>query len=311
MYQFWNFNNVYVWFINTFGFVVLSSLSWASVASNPFLRPGSNRPPPQETPPPPSTPQPKIDPAFSKEVEFRGYFLLKGIPHFCIFNKKSNFGEWIKLTEKTEEDFVAQAFDLESETLTLAFSGQTFDLNLINPTPSNSTASPNNSIGSTNQSTGSGTKTTGSQPKIMPPKPDRVPQLPRWLTSRMGNRLNSTADSTGRSSTPSSPSGIRSIPPRLPTFTSTRPPTGSPSTSATSVANSQSPTSVNQSVNVTGGTSPTVSNSENLPQVDLPDNQVSTSTIEDLDLEGLPPPPPPPNILPPGGPPNLIPSRDE
>ena len=306
MYQFWNFKNVYVWCINTFVFAFLSSLCWASVASNPFLRPGSNRPPPQETPPPPPPPQPKIDPAFSKEVEFRGYFLLKGIPHFCIFNKKSNFGEWIKLTEKTEEEFEAQAFDLESETLTLAFSGQTFDLNLINPTPSSSPASPNKPTGSTSQSAGSGSKSLGSQPKIMPPKPDRVPQLPSWLTSRMSNRLNSASDTTGGTSTQSSSSGNRSIPPRLPTFSSTRFPTSSPSTGSTSVGSSQSHTSVNQSVNVTDGTSPTVSNTVNLPEVDLPDSQV-----DDLDLEGLPPPPPPPNILPPSGPPNLVPSRDD
>jgi hypothetical protein len=71
-----------------------------------------------------------IDPAFAKEVEFRGYFLLKGIPHFCIFNKKSNFGEWIKLSETTYEEYKAQSFDLESETLTLAFNGQDFTLSL-------------------------------------------------------------------------------------------------------------------------------------------------------------------------------------
>ena len=132
----------------------------------PLLRPGSNRPPLQETPPPPPPPPPKINPAFSKEVEFRGYFLLKGIPHFCIFNKKSNFGEWIKLTEKTEEEFEAQAFDLESETLTLAFSGQTFDLTLINPTPYNSPASPNKPTGSTKQSTGSGVRPLVLNPRL-------------------------------------------------------------------------------------------------------------------------------------------------
>jgi hypothetical protein len=297
--QLWNFRYVYVWCINTFFFVVLSSLCWSSVASNPFLRPGSNRPPPQETPPPPPPPPPKINPAFSKEVEFRGYFLLKGIPHFCIFNKKSNFGEWIKLTEKTEEEFEAQAFDLESETLTLAFSGQTFDLTLINPTPFNSPASPNKPTGSTKQSTGSGSKTTGSQPKIMPPKPDRVPQLPSWLTSRMSNRLNSPSDAADGSSTPRSPSGNRSIPPRLPTFSSTRnstPNNSSSSGSASLVRSFDSP----DGVALTTGAN-----------VELSEGEESTTTVEELDLDALPPPPPPPNILPPSGPPNLIPSRDD
>ena len=299
MNQLWNFKNVYVWCINTFFFVVLSSLSWSSVASNPFLRPGSNRPPPKQTSPPPPPPQPKIDPAFSKEVEFRGYFLLKGIPHFCIFNKKSNFGEWIKLTEKTEEEFEAQAFDLDSEILTLAFSGQTFDLTLINPSPFKSPASPKQTIGSTNSSAGRGNKSTTSQPKIMPPKPDRVPQLPSWLTSRMGNRLNSASDATDGSISPRSSSGNRSIPPRLPTFSSTRSPTTNNSSKSGSA-------SVVRSVDSPDGVALTTD-----ANVEFPEAQESTTTVEDLDLEGLPPPPPPPNILPPSGPPNLIPSRDD
>ena len=255
----------------------------------------------QETPPPPPPPPPKINPAFSKEVEFRGYFLLKGIPHFCIFNKKSNFGEWIKLTEKTEEEFEAQAFDLESETLTLAFSGQTFDLTLINPTPYNSPASPNKPTGSTKQSTGSGSKTTGSQPKIMPPKPDRVPQLPSWLTSRMSNRLNSPADSTGWVKHPkqslwkplhSSPLTNFQLDPKFNSFTSS-----SSSGSASLVRSVDSP----DGVALTTGANVELSEGE----------ESTTSTVEELDLEGLPPPPPPPNILPPSGPPNLIPSRDD
>ena len=36
----------------------------------------------------------------------------------------------VKLAEKTHEEFEAQAFDLDSETLTLAFNGQSFDLTL-------------------------------------------------------------------------------------------------------------------------------------------------------------------------------------
>ena len=107
-----------------------SANCWAGVAVNPFLRPGSNSPPPKVEPPPPP-PKPLINPSIAQEVEFRGYFLLKGIPHFCIFNKKANLGEWIKLSEKTYEEFEAQAFDLQSETLTLAFNGQNFTLTLM------------------------------------------------------------------------------------------------------------------------------------------------------------------------------------
>ena len=96
-----------------------SSLIYGSVAPNPFLRPGSNR-----KPPPPVQPvfKPKkiIRPNFAQEVEFKGYFILKGQVYFSVFNKKVNHGEWITINEKTYEDFLAQEFDLESETLTIS-----------------------------------------------------------------------------------------------------------------------------------------------------------------------------------------------
>ncbi len=283
---------------------LLSSICWAGVASNPFLRPGSNRPPPEQPPAPPP-PKPKIDPSFSKEVEFRGYFLLKGIPHFCIFNKKSNFGEWIKLTEKTVEDFEAQAFDLESETLTLAFSGQTFDLILANPAPSSALPSSGKSSNNSGQNLGSSNPISNTKPKIMPPKPDRVPQLPSWLTSRMGNSLSPGSQNQSDVTSRKNSSNQRSIPPRLPSFTSN---TNAPSNLNTGISSglNQSPSTVNQPGNLAGNNPPSFQDDLTTTQ-----NEISTFDSDQIDLEGLPPPPPPPNILPPTGPPNLIPSRDD
>ena len=167
------------------------------MASNPFLRPGSNRPPPKvNTPPPP--PKPLPNPAFANEVEFRGYFLLKGIPHFCIFNKKANFGEWIKLTEKTYEEFQAQAFDLESETLTLAFNGQNFTLTLEQSKNSGNLPNASSSLPKVTLPSNSSASTS---PRVMPPRPKSAPKLPEWLASRVSSRA---------SSVPASPNPSRS-----------------------------------------------------------------------------------------------------
>ena len=64
----------------------------------------------------------------SQEIEFRGYFLLKGKPYFCLFNKKSQHGEWVGLSEITYEEFEIQEFDLDSETLTVVYEGKSYDL---------------------------------------------------------------------------------------------------------------------------------------------------------------------------------------
>ena len=93
--------------IVTFLFIGSCAKSLCSVSpKNPFLRPGSNK-----KPPPPKALNvnqtfPKKD--MSKEIEFRGYFVLKGQPFFCLFNKKSNHAEWIGISELTYEEFKAE-----------------------------------------------------------------------------------------------------------------------------------------------------------------------------------------------------------
>jgi len=301
---------------------MFSSICWAGVASNPFLRPGSNRPPPVVQPPPPP-PKPVVNPAFAKEVEFRGYFLLKGIPYFCVFNKKANFGEWIKLTEKTHEEFQAQAFDLESETLTLAFNGQDFTLTLEQS--KNSQGLPNSSPGLPKVNLPPRVSSATNQ-KVMPPKPKTAPKLPDWLASRVSSRSSSlTRGSSGLSSS-TSPGVSSSISSR---FT---PPPRSSSTVSNNIGTSPSlsqpsnlQTNRSSALNPTGGSNPSVNSSDNLGM----GNPVSTPTIqtnpptpnsqegneqyvdEQGELDDLPPPPPPPNILPPSPPPDILPSLDE
>ena len=157
----------------------------SGVASNPFLRPSPNVPPRQVTPLPTPKPPQKINPNLSKEVEFRGYFIYRGEPHFCIFNKKSNHGEWIKLNEKTYEEFQAHSFDLEKESVTMRFNGQDIVLTLekskVDSTPPSSPSNIpppfKNNYSSKSQSTPS------SAPTVMPPRPTVRPKLPDWLLS--------------------------------------------------------------------------------------------------------------------------------
>ena len=102
----------------------------ASVSQNPFLRPGS-----QQKPPPVSVnkfiPKPIPQKDLSKEVEFRGYFILKGKPYFCLLNKKSNHAEWITLSEHTYEQYEAYEFDQTSEVLTVKYEGISYNISLI------------------------------------------------------------------------------------------------------------------------------------------------------------------------------------
>ena len=297
-----------------FFYLIFLELSFGGVAPNPFLRPGSGK-----TKPPPAVPAPPPPPPISqevvKEVEFRGFFLLKGVPHFCIFNKKANFGEWIRLSEKTHESFLAESFDLESETLTLAFNGQSFQLTLEQSKGGNSVngGSAKSSVPKLPAPT---TKTSASTPKVMPPKPRSTPQLPDWLVQRSqksGISNSSTPGSRGSNSFQSSSGAVLPgvIPPRRPqSLTSPSPRANSGSlpgvpSSVSPVSQVSTPVSTSSSV---GGAS--FNQGTNSGVTSSISNPVS-SQGDEIDLSTLPPPPPPPNILPPSGPPDIIPSRDE
>jgi hypothetical protein len=291
-----------------------SSSLMSGVASNPFLRPSPNVPPRQVTPLPTPKPPQKINPNLSKEVEFRGYFIYRGEPHFCIFNKKSNHGEWIKLNEKTYEEFQAHSFDLEKESVTLRFNGQDIVLTLEKSkvdstapsTPSKIPLPKPKNYSSNSQYNAS------SVPGVMPPKPTARPKLPDWLLSAQSSGR--TANLLSASPSPSlSGSSFPVLPPRARALTG-----------FASVGSGQasSPGSSNQpSINQVPGVSGFSSSATNISSNNSAANQVvgieaeqsasATEVLADEDLENLPPPPPPPDILPPGPPPNILPARND
>lgn len=298
-----------MWAIHCFLVVGLSN---AAVSPNPFLRPGFNQKPvPSNQPLVNPRPIPQKD--MSQEIEFRGYFLLKGQPFFCLFNKKSQHGEWVGLSEITYEEFTAQEFDLDSETLTVIYEGKSYDLPLLQsksstpPNPSNSSKQSTNKAGLPIPQRSS--PTVSQAPRYMPPKPTNTPTLPPWLAKRKNEML------TNGSSTPSSGQNIRSsgnypgsVPrrslPGLPFSGAMDEPSPSQSVSPSTGSVVRRVTPTLSSVN--GGTSQ-VSNEASSSA----GNAGATSQSDGFDLENLPPPPPPPNILPPSPPPNILPTREE
>ena len=293
-----------VFILHSIFFISCSFALLGGVAGNPFLRPSVAPPPaPAVLPPPP--PKPQVNPSLAKEVQFRGYFLFKGVPHFCIFNTKSQHGEWIKLNEKTYEEFEAHSFDLKAESLTLHFNGQEIILTLEESkvsNPGNIKSSPIPRPSPANFSSVPPSQ-PATVPQMMPPKPSVRPRIPDWLASRSMNRETDTLSSASASSRVSS---FPLLPP------STMPP--SPRSSLVQFPGS--------SESSTGRVAPAI-NPSSTP-VDAPQvSQVIDSTLIEPggsesvdissldDLDSLPPPPPPPNILPPGPPPNILPSRDD
>ena len=284
------------------------------MASNPFLRPSPNVPPRQVTPLPTPKPPQQINPNLSKEVEFRGYFIYKGEPHFCIFNKKSNHGEWIRLNEKTYEEFQAHSFDLEKESVTLRFNGQDIVLTLekskvdsIPPSSPSKIPPPKpNSYSSNSQYNAS------SIPAVMPPKPTARPKLPDWLLSAQSSGRTTTLSSANASPSLSS-SSFPVLPPTargLTGFASVGSRQPTPPGSSNQPSTRQGVGSSGFSSSVTNFSS---NNSETNQVVGIEAEQSASTTevIADEDLENLPPPPPPPNILPPGPPPNILPARND
>ena len=277
-----------------------------SVAPNPFLKPGSNR-----KPPPPGrpivSPKPIARPNIAQEIEFKGYFILQGKAYFSVFNKKVNHAEWITIREKTYEDFMAEQFNLETETLTIVYEGQSFDLKLIqsksgSALPSSNNGSPLSKLGP-----------SAAKPKLpqyMPPKPKNTPKIPAWLVNNKSNNTmpgssnQSASLNNKRNSIPSLPGlpypGF--VPRRTP---STLPPSTAlpPNNPFTNTPNIQSQPS-NSPSNIQ---SP---NSESSGNAEPSESSGLENLNSEIDLENLPPPPPPPNILPPSPPPNLLPSRE-
>ena len=290
--------------LNIFFLLVLYINAFGSVAPNPFLKPGSKQKPP--VPAKPSfTPKQIIRPDLAKELEFKGYFIFKDEVYFSLFNKKVNYGEWIKINEKTLEEISAESFDLDTETLTVAFEGQTFELNLLGPTATNGIPSPSSPSPFISKSTSN--PSVSSEPKVMPPKPKSTPVIPSFLVNKQTTNPFPSFSGKSGNLNPSS-SAISSRIPGLP-YPGFVPRRSIPD-SLTSVVSSPGDSSTNLTTNKT----------DNSINNDVPFNPFIGSVINDknskfnnseIDLNSLPPPPPPPNILPPSPPPNLVPSREE
>ena len=277
----------------------------ASVSPNPFLRPGS-----QQKPPPPAvkkfTPKPIPQKDMSKEIEFRGYFILKGKPYFCLFNKKSNHAEWISLSENTYEEFQASEFNMESEVLTVIYEGSSYDISLLQGGSSIGSSKQNSTANRPSNSRNLNSGSSGGQ-RYMPPRPKTAPQLPDWLVNKK-----TPSFPLPRNSSSSRTSGFSS---RVPTrsfqgggFSNTNRSNANQPKLGTPIQDL--PNSVENKNNSQSNVPPsTVGNapSDNMPVQDVSE---PASQGNELDLDSLPPPPPPPNIVPPSPPPDIIPSRE-
>ena len=297
-------------------FLLLSnSLLNGVVAPNPFLRPGSNR-----MPPPPSKPvikpKPITRPNFANEIEFKGYFILKGQAYFSLFNKKVKHAEWITINEKTYEEFTAEKFDLETETLTILFEGQSFELKLIQA--KSGTALPSSGKITPNIPRPSASIPRSNTPKYMPPKPKTTPQIPTWLVNR--NNPSRARSSTASSSTSRGfGTGLPGLPspgsvPRRTFSSSPKTNTNAPSNQFTNPESRPEPSTVTQTNPQRSASTPSEiqdSSTGSLNNTESSTNGGNGNSNIEIDLENLPPPPPPPNILPPSPPPNLLPSREE
>ena len=306
-----------------------------AVAPSPFLPPGYNSRPterPIQSPrnPKPQTPNVQI----SKEIEFGGFFSLgtgEGRKlYFSLFNKKVNHSQWITIGEKTDEDFLAESFDFDTETLTVRFGDSSHDLSLRM-----SKGTPGGKRGSSNtRNIASTTASTPGKPRIMPPRPKTTPTLPPWLanrsasgSSRSGGGYSGSPSSGGGTSGPSSASALQAtrtfsggrsggyVPRPINSVNS--PVVSSPATGVSSPSGNHSYTGSASAANDGGATTPSTDPSPSSTSTGGGSSGSGSADTgggvagSEIDLSNLPPPPPPPNILPPGPPPNIIPSRED
>ena len=123
------------------GFVLVINLC---AQSNPFLRPGANKPQApiiQKPAPPPPKPIPR-----NPNIEFRGYYEFQGEWRIALFDKSKNFGFWLTEGENFPDlDGEVESFDPITEVLTLK-GGMTLSLKdadkTILPVPSGQPVKP-------------------------------------------------------------------------------------------------------------------------------------------------------------------------
>lgn len=295
-------------------YFLMVGTGFCSVSTNPFLRPGSG----SQKPPviPNQTPQPQVKkPEASKEIEFKGYYILNGEPFFCLNNKKTGHAEWLSVSESTFDEFLIEQFDHDTEQLTISFEGSTFTLSLID---SSSTAN-NPTSKSVTSSSASSLPANKKVTRVMPPRPRTTPTLPSWLVNQRSNSSVNNNNSPQTPITRNSPSYSGAVPRR--TFSGPFFPgqSGSSNLMRDDPTISSGQSIQNRTTNSVPGAAPSQGSSisETNKQIDVaptetsPVDAVENGTEAEFSLENLPPPPPPPNILPPSPPPDIQPSRDE
>jgi hypothetical protein len=290
------------------------TLIYGSVAPNPFLRPGSGR----KAPPvvkPVFKPKSIVRPNVAQEVEFKGYFILKGQVYFSIYNKKVGHGEWISINEKTYEEFMVQEFNLETETLTILYEDQSFDLKLLESKSGTTLPSFNQKTPVLPKSISRVSKS--STPRIMPPKPKSNPVIPPFLVNRTENNRFPFSNSRAvlRSSTANGASSfLPGLPypgfvPRRTVATNPGLNGSNPSPSSAITGNLNEGRNSSTSIQNNTSTNPSTNNNGSASGIQQVNN--TNNSNGEIDLSNLPPPPPPPNILPPSPPPNLLPARED
>ena len=116
-------------------------------------------------------------------MEFRGYITLNDNSLFCVFNKKSNRGEWVGLHEKTYEEFEIIGFNTQEETLILLYMNQEIRLSLLERSKTNVVKQSPPNLPSVNLPPAQA-NTSGSSARMMPPRPSLPPPMPAWLLER-------------------------------------------------------------------------------------------------------------------------------
>ena len=280
-----------------------------SVSKNPFLRPGYGQKPQPNPVQNNFKPKPIPQKDMSKEIEFRGYFVLNSKPYFCLLNKKSNHAEWLSISEVSYEEFKVHEFNMESEILTVIYEGVQHELSLVQG---------GSSIGSRSSTSPSQSQSVGTSAKLptktryMPPRPKTTPKLPDWLVNkRISSGVPFSSSDVKTNSTKDTNLPKRTFPsvyPALQNINKSNPmSTRSPAQDLPVLNRSTKGSSVqNLQPNPSSEFEPNEFSNDNLS-----DTNPSTADQEkDLNLDGLPPPPPPPNIIPPSPPPDIIPSLE-
>ena len=121
-------------FRRSFAFALFAGVSMLSAesleSSNPFLPPGYGEK--KEAP----KPAVQSNGPISREIEFRGFFKMKGQYQFSLYNKRDQKSYWLKENEAAAQGISVRNYDSGSQSLTVSMSGRTERITLISASSS-------------------------------------------------------------------------------------------------------------------------------------------------------------------------------